>query len=381
MGANFAQESNLSNTATLTSLDLADITGSRHDNVQRSIKRSVENGKVTMPPSEKGLGKNGRKVKYYVFRGDKGKRDSFRVLERMTADQADAIAARWRELEGQAAPVATEALKTTRVVAPVCEGPPVGFSLATRIVSPDAEQLTMSSLEIAELTGKDHRNVLADIRGMLESLESNSAEFSASYKGENGKANPCFLLPRRETDILLTGYSTPMRARVIDRWRELEAQVAKPAFSVPTSFAEALRLAGELEEQRVALTHQVGMQAVKIAQDAPKIETYTKLVDSRGFINFQQFCTKLNLHQVKVKEWLRDIGWLRDNQWEVNPLPTAKAVDAGYCVIKDFITESGRLVQSIKFTGKAEVYVYEKAPDYIRKKVRPTRKSKGEKAA
>ncbi|MBZ3664480.1 Rha family transcriptional regulator [Pseudomonas monteilii] len=379
MGANSALESNLSNTATLTSLDLADITGSRHDNVQRSIKRSVKNGAVTMPPFEKGpAGAGGRKVGYYVFRGDKGKRDSFRVLERMTSAQADAIAARWRELEAEASVALTSTVGalTTRVASPVVEAPPTGFSLAARIVSPDAEQLTMSSIEIAQLTGKEHRNVLADIRKMLEALGHSTAEFSAVYEATNGQAYDSFNLPRRETDILLTGYHIPARARVIDRWHQLEEQVAKPAFSVPTTFAEALRLAGELEEQRVALTHQVGMQAVKIAEDAPKIETYTKLVDSRGFINFQQFCTKLNLHQVKVKEWLRDIGWLRDNQWEVNPLPTAKAVDAGYCVIKDFITDSGRLVQSIKFTGKAETYVYEKAPDYIRKKVRQERKKK-----
>lgn len=252
------------------------------------------------------------------------------------------------------------------------------MSQVTHITGNTDAPLTMSSVEIAELTGKRPADVKRDIRNMLEAMGSTTEQFCSHMKVPMPRGGyrkqEVYALPRREVDILLTGYSVPLRAKVIDRWRELEAEVAKPAFAVPTSFAEALRLASELEEQRVALTHQVGIQAAKIAEDAPKIETYTKLVDSRGFINFQQFCTKLNLHQVKVKEWLRDIGWLRDNQWEVNPLPTAKAVDAGYCVIKDFITESGRLVQSIKFTGKAETYVYEKAPEYIRKPVRKERK-------
>ena len=39
--------------------------------------------------------------------------------------------------------------------------------------------LTMSSLEISKLTGKEHKNVLADIRAMLEGLEIEGAEFSA----------------------------------------------------------------------------------------------------------------------------------------------------------------------------------------------------------
>ena len=50
--------------------------------------------------------------------------------------------------------------------------------------------LTMSSLEIAELTGKEHKNVVADLRKMLNELDLTAAEFSASVhphtRGEHG---------------------------------------------------------------------------------------------------------------------------------------------------------------------------------------------------
>lgn len=39
---------------------------------------------------------------------------------------------------------------------------------------------TMSSREIAELTGKEHKNVLADIRRMFFELGEAEAEFSAT---------------------------------------------------------------------------------------------------------------------------------------------------------------------------------------------------------
>lgn len=39
--------------------------------------------------------------------------------------------------------------------------------------------LTMSSIEIAELTGKQHKHVLTDIRNMLDSLNIGSAVFAA----------------------------------------------------------------------------------------------------------------------------------------------------------------------------------------------------------
>ncbi len=331
-----------------------------------------------------------------MFRGDKGKRDSFRVLERMTASQADAIAARWRELEAEASVALTSTVGalTTRVVSPVqhvtpagghvtpagqpitAQGTPVAElrSGVSRITSPEIDGLTMSSLEIAELTGKEHRNVLADIRKMLEELGHSTAEFSAVYEAANGQAYESFNLPRRETDILLTGYHIPARARVIDRWHQLEEQVAKPATVNLTDPAALRGLLLGYTEKVIELEHKVGTQAVKIAEDAPKVKVFTKLVEQKGYINFQKFCTQLNLHQRKIKAWLRDIGWLRADQWEVNPLPTAKAVDAGYCQIKRFETETGKLVQQIVFTSKAEAYVELKAPDYVRKPVRKERK-------
>lgn len=90
---------------------------------------------------------------------------------------------------------------------------------------------TMTSQEIAALTGKDHKNVLRDIRNMLDELEIATAQFSAVAKtavGNGGyKEVEGFQLPPREVMILVTGYSVKMRAKVIDRVRELElAQMA-----------------------------------------------------------------------------------------------------------------------------------------------------------
>lgn len=92
----------------------------------------------------------------------------------------------------------------------------------------DANKLTMSSLEIAELTGKQHKNVLADIRKMLDDLEINSAVFSAQYKDSTGRSLVMFNLPKRESLILVSGYSAVLRARIIDRWQELEQGFAVP---------------------------------------------------------------------------------------------------------------------------------------------------------
>ena len=88
--------------------------------------------------------------------------------------------------------------------------------------------LTMSSLEIAKLTGKEHHNVLADIRKMLEELELGDLKFQGSYLSAQKKQMPCFNLPKRECFILVSGYNLKLRAAIIDRWQELEGAAPKP---------------------------------------------------------------------------------------------------------------------------------------------------------
>lgn len=90
---------------------------------------------------------------------------------------------------------------------------------------------TMTSREIAELTGKEHRNVLRDARAMLTELHGAGGllSFEQTYRDpQNGQEYPVLALPKRESLILVSGYSVAMRARIIDRWQELEAQASDP---------------------------------------------------------------------------------------------------------------------------------------------------------
>ena len=88
--------------------------------------------------------------------------------------------------------------------------------------------LTMSSLDIANLTGKEHRNVNADIRNMMNKLDLTAANFSAAvpYDVNNGatRTREVFNLPKDLTMTLVTGYNIPLRHSVVKRWDELESQ-------------------------------------------------------------------------------------------------------------------------------------------------------------
>ncbi len=89
--------------------------------------------------------------------------------------------------------------------------------------------LTMNSLEVAKLTGKRHDHVLADIRKMLDELGIQPTPFSGVYKDQQLIDRPCYNLPKRETLILVSGYSIELRSRIIDRWQELELRLQRDA--------------------------------------------------------------------------------------------------------------------------------------------------------
>jgi len=180
----------------------------------------------------------------------------------------------------------------------------------------------MDSREIAELTGKEHRNVMADIRDQLGELEGGVLRFQHTYKNEqNGQEYPCFKLPYRETMILVSGYSVDLRARIIDRWMELE-RASAPA--IPKTFAEALQLAADQAKEIEAKT-------AALALAAPKVESFEALMRSERTMRITDAAKHFGLHpKIEVFPYLRACGYLT-----MMDLPTQAAIDAGYLALRE----------------------------------------------
>jgi phage antirepressor YoqD-like protein len=125
-------------------------------------------------------------------------------------------------------------------------------------------QPTMTSREIAELTGKRHDNVRADIAALAQTLSLTFQEKAEASDG--GRPSKVYLLQKRETLILVSGYSVQMRARIIDRWQELEAAAAAPVALPDLSNPAMLRgLLLNYTERVLALENQVQADAPKVA--------------------------------------------------------------------------------------------------------------------
>ena len=93
----------------MTSIEIAELVGSRPDNVKISIERLAESGVIQLPALQvfekiNNLGLR-RSVEAYVFEGEQGKRDSIIVVAQLSPEFTARLVDRWRELEGAPAKI------------------------------------------------------------------------------------------------------------------------------------------------------------------------------------------------------------------------------------------------------------------------------------
>lgn len=137
--------------------------------------------------------------------------------------------------------------------------------------------LTMSSREIAELTGSTHDNVLKTVRSLVEKgvISGNETPY---VHPQNRQTYAEFLLSYRDTIVVVSGYSVELRARIIDRWQELERSVAKPAAALSPAqmFLQTAQLMADLEARQFAQAEAVA----RVEQRVEQIEQ-THVLDAR----------------------------------------------------------------------------------------------------
>jgi phage regulator Rha-like protein len=84
----------------------------------------------------------------------------------------------------------------------------------------------MTSLEIAEMTGKNHFDLMRAIRKMEETWEIvNGCKFAlVNYRDAKGESRPCYSLTKTECLYIATKFNDEARARLVLRWEQLEKE-------------------------------------------------------------------------------------------------------------------------------------------------------------
>lgn len=238
-------------------------------------------------------------------------------------------------------------------------------------------QNTMSSVQIAELTERTHKNVMRDIRNILsQGVDGLNFEL-VEYKDKKGETRPCYQLTKKGCLILASGYDAKLREKIIDRWEELETEKMMrdlPSYQISSPRERAMKWIEE-EEVRQQLALENKQQAEKIEQqeeqikaDAPKV-LFAKAVETS-----QRSCLVAELAKIlqqngvqigqnRLFKWLRAKGYLGKTGPYYNQ-PTQRSMEKGLFEIKQQTINKpdGSIIvtSTTKVTGRGQIYFVNK---------------------
>lgn len=205
---------------------------------------------------------------------------------------------------------------------------------------------TMSSREVAELTGKRHDHVLRDIRTMIERL-STTPDLgwyceSESYVDAKGESREMYRMDKDTTLTLVSGYDAVLRFRIIKRWQELES-APSGTFDLAAMTSTALReLAAKVEEVATLKAAVITMQ--------PKADFYDHVAGSEALFDRSDAAKLLRTGPKRLWASLRD--------WKVvqaSGTPYQKYYDLGYFRLVPVLVHKGEYsipYQQTMVTGK-----------------------------
>ena len=237
----------------------------------------------------------------------------------------------------------------------------------------------MTSLQIAEATGKAHKDVMRSIRNMEPAWVKVQGRSFALLQKEvevnNGghKMQPYYSLTKEECLYIATKFNDEARAKLVRRWKELE-EARRPA--VPQNYLEALKAMVRIEEQKqqLAIENQKQQEQIadisrenvelgnKITEMLPKVSYYDKILESKSTMTVTQIAQDYGMSAVKMNRILAELKIQRkvQGQW----ILYNNYVPCGYVHSKavDIVRADGRrdVKYNTEWTVKGRIFLYNK---------------------
>lgn len=237
----------------------------------------------------------------------------------------------------------------------------------------------MTSLQIAEVTGKAHKNVMQAIRNMepawekVRGLKFQLSQKEVEIKHGGYKMQPYYSLTKDECLYIATKFNDEARAKLIKRWMELEAEHQKP--SVPQTYLEALKSLVKIEEEKEQLALENRKQQAeiltinkanmelgnKITEMLPKVSYYDQILQSNATMTVTQIAQDYGMSAMKLNQVLSEmcIQHKVRGQW----ILYSDYLQGGYVHSRaiDIIRTNGThdVKYNTEWTTKGRIFLYE----------------------
>lgn len=229
------------------------------------------------------------------------------------------------------------------------------------------EQKYLDSREVAEMVGKQHNDLLKDIRRYVQQLSegkiSHTDFFTESqYTDKSNRQKPCYLVTKKGCEFIahkLTGVKgTEFTAKYINRFHEMEdtikTQLPQGNDLIALAVIEAQKMIAERDKQIERMKpKEIFADAVSASHTSILVGDLAKLICQNGY----------QIGQKRLFDWLRANGYLIKTGSSYN-MPTQRYVEQGLFEIKEsnLVNPDGsvRITKTTKVTGKGQVYFVNK---------------------
>lgn len=224
--------------------------------------------------------------------------------------------------------------------------------------------MTIESREVAKMVGKQHKELLRDIRtycGYLGKRKIALSDFfiESYYLSKQNKKLPCYLITKQGCEMIankLTGESgVAFTARYVTKFNKMEKQQISAKFEIPQTYSDALRLAADQQDQ-------LQEQNKQIAHDRP-LALYTEsILKNPGLTKASVIAKNYGMSAPTFNELLHQlrIQYKQGTDWMLY----AKYQNKGYTHSEPFEfahSDGTKDVQyTMKWTQEGQKFLYDK---------------------
>lgn len=235
------------------------------------------------------------------------------------------------------------------------------------------EQKFIDSREVAEMVGKQHNELLKDIRRYAEQLGEGKIPQSdffteSTYKSDRGKEYPCYNVTKKGCEFIahkLTGVKgTEFTAKYINRFHEMEdaikAHIPTGNELIALAVVEAQKLLAQKEEEIKQLEDSVQQMDKVITELTPKADYADRILSSNDCMTVTQIAQDYGLSAVSFNRILSRAGIQRKvgEQW----ILYAEYQGKGYVQNKTYDYEKANGTTGTKlstvWTQKGRLFLY-----------------------
>lgn len=226
------------------------------------------------------------------------------------------------------------------------------------VFNEEHEQPVVSSRQVAEDFGKEHRNVLRDIDAMKDVLNFEQMFYETQEPDSYGRMQRAYLMNRDGFTLLAMGFTgsnaLEWKLKYIDAFNKMETELNSPE----RIMARALKIADKTIQQLKLVNQQ---QEQQIAELQPKADYVDKILRCKDLLTVRQIAQDYGMTATAMNRLLHDLGvqYKQSGQWFLY----SKYVSCGYTKSTTYMNDYGMSTMYTKWTQKGRLFLYELLKD------------------